>query len=211
MRRRAAQAGGRGGLENSSNGSSVVHRSGESEIRNSGNQREAEMIASLMKMDENGDGKLSMKELPERLQGFFELADQNEDGFATRDELGAVAARVARSIGKSASANVGNAAAGGQSRDPKKAFGRMFEQRDVNRDGKLSADEMPEQMAGRLQQIDTDQDGFLSRQEMEGMISRLGNRRPRQQERAGDKSGFDAETSGNERAGGAVPKRPESE
>ncbi len=56
MRRRAAQAGGRGGLENSSNGSSVVHRSGESEIRNSGNQREAEMIASLMKMDENGDG-----------------------------------------------------------------------------------------------------------------------------------------------------------
>ena len=49
----------------------------------------------------------------------------------------------------------------------------MFEERDANKDGKLSADEMPEQMKGRLEQIDTDKDGSVSREEMEAMMSRM--------------------------------------
>jgi len=210
MTRLAAQVGTRGELKNSPDGRSVVHDVDDSPVEDSG-KREAEMLAKLMKMDADRDGKLSMKELPERLQGFFESADQNEDGFATRGELGIVTARVARSIGKNASARLGGAAAGGQPRDPREVVGRMFEQRDVNKDGKLSPSEMPEQMAGRLQQIDADKDGFVSRQEMEVLIARFGNRSSRQKGNAGTKAGFNSKASGNQQAGGQVPKRPKSE
>ena len=201
----------RGGLRNSVKGGAKERASENAEVGDAASERKAEMLKRLMQMDEDGDGKLSNKEIPERLQGFLERADQNKDGFATRDELAVLAARVAGFNGNSPAARQGGATAGTQLRDPKQAFARMFEQRDLNKDGKLSADEMPEQMAGRLQQIDADQDGFVSRKEMDEMISRLGNRKPGQQGRAGKKSGFDPEASGQRRAGGEVPKRPDSE
>lgn len=43
--------------------------------------------AALKTRDENGDGKLSAVELPERMRGIVALADTDKDGFATGDEL----------------------------------------------------------------------------------------------------------------------------
>ena len=45
-----------------------------------------------MAFDANGDGKLSKAELPERFQGIFDRADENNDGFLTADEIRKVAA-----------------------------------------------------------------------------------------------------------------------
>ncbi len=173
--------------------------------------RENEMVARFMKMDEDKDGKLSSGEVPERLRAFFGRADQNEDGFATREELLAAASRAMRTNGKNAPPMQREAGQRGRQRDSEQFFARMFEQRDADKDGKLSADEMPEQMAGRLQQIDTDADGFVSRKEMEAMVSRFGSRGGGQKNRAGGKSSYGADGSSGGRPGGEVPRRPEAE
>lgn len=47
----------------------------------------AELVSRLLEFDQNKDGKLSKSEAPGRLQGIFERADLNRDGFLTRDEL----------------------------------------------------------------------------------------------------------------------------
>ena len=251
------------------------------------------MIDRLMQMDENGDGKLSSNEVSERLSPLFDRADQNKDGFATRDELGVIASGASRDAGTgrpvtgnpnavqprsdSELANIylkqaqvvhsrydkdsdGQLTAAerekmllnpeaadadqngkvtvqeyalwmqvraraqrgsqertrdvdsrGQERDPSEFFSRMFVQRDVNKDGKLSRDEMPEQMAGRLEQMDTDGDGTLSRSEMEAMMSRMNSRSGLQSRRSGSARRDGVRPSDSSRAGGDLPRRPEAE
>jgi peroxiredoxin len=42
----------------------------------------------IRRFDTDGDGKLSKKEVPPRLQKFFDQLDRNKDGFLTADEIG---------------------------------------------------------------------------------------------------------------------------
>ena len=51
---------------------------------------------------------------------------------------------------------------------------RMFTQSDRNNDGKLSDDEIPEQMRQRMQLMDSDKDGSISKAEVEAMAARRG-------------------------------------
>jgi len=44
-------------------------------------------IERVMQNDADGDGKVSLAEAPERMQGFFERLDGNNDGFLTPEEL----------------------------------------------------------------------------------------------------------------------------
>jgi Ca2+-binding EF-hand superfamily protein len=46
-----------------------------------------EMVKTWMAFDKNADGKLSKDEVPERMQGVFDRADANKDGFLTADEI----------------------------------------------------------------------------------------------------------------------------
>ena len=56
---------------------------------------------------------------------------------------------------------------------------RLFDDRDANDDGKLSGDEIPEQMKTRLDRIDSDGDGSVSRKEFAAMMrARGGQGRP---------------------------------
>jgi hypothetical protein len=46
-----------------------------------------ELVKTLMSFDRNGDGKLERSEVPERMQGLFDRADTNKDGFLTPEEI----------------------------------------------------------------------------------------------------------------------------
>jgi Ca2+-binding EF-hand superfamily protein len=46
-----------------------------------------ELVKMLMAFDRNGDGKLERSEVPEPMQGLFERADTNGDGFLTPEEI----------------------------------------------------------------------------------------------------------------------------
>jgi Ca2+-binding EF-hand superfamily protein len=46
-----------------------------------------ELVKTLMSYDRNGDGKLDRSEVPERMQGLFDRADSNRDGFLTPEEI----------------------------------------------------------------------------------------------------------------------------
>jgi Ca2+-binding EF-hand superfamily protein len=50
-----------------------------------------ELVDTLMGFDENKDGKLTISEVPERMQGIFTRSDANKDGSLTREELTAAA------------------------------------------------------------------------------------------------------------------------
>ncbi len=54
----------------------------------------AEFVTRLFQNDKNKDGKLSKDELPEAMQGIFERADTNGDGFIDRKEAEAFAERM---------------------------------------------------------------------------------------------------------------------
>lgn len=84
---------------------------------------------------------------------------------------------------------------------------RMFEARDGDKDGKLTGDEIPEPLAGRMEQVDSDGDKSVSREELKAMAMRMnmgdGGRPARQGDRGADEGG--------RRPGGDLPRRPDAE
>ncbi len=89
--------------------------------------------------------------------------------------------------------------------DPSPFFARLFEERDKDGDGKLSGDEIPPQMAGRLDRIDSDGDKAVSREEMQSMMEKI---------RSGDAGRASSRNrdrgDGGGRPGGEIPRRPDS-
>ncbi|MFK7820953.1 MAG: YceI family protein [Planctomycetaceae bacterium] len=53
---------------------------------------------------------------------------------------------------------------------------KMFADRDKDKDGMLSGDEIPERMQSRLERIDTDSDGKVSKEEMQEIMKNRQNR-----------------------------------
>jgi hypothetical protein len=80
---------------------------------------------------------------------------------------------------------------------------RMFDRLDVDGDGKLTGDEIPERMRQGMTRLDANGDGSIERKELEEMMSRMGGpgRRP-----GGDRPGGDQAPEGNR-----TPRRPPTE
>ncbi len=149
-----------------------------------------------MDNDKNKDGKLAKDEFPEQFRFIFNGADKDQDGFATREEL------MAFSTVMEQRRRAGEGDGRGRP-DPAQFANRLFDDRDANDDGKLSGDEIPEQMAARLERIDSDGDGNVSRKEFEAMMrARGGQGRPDAGRRDGDRGG---------EPGGEKPRRPDAE
>ena len=116
------------------------------------------MAGRLRDRDLNGDGRISRDEVPERMGRLFGRLDANGDGFIDEDELEGMASgtRVER-----------------------------FLERDEDGDGRVSRDEVPEQMRERFERIDSNHDGYIDREELEAMFERMERFRGRGRENNG--------------------------
>lgn len=138
----------------------------------------------LMKvLDTDEDGQLSASEIENASKSLLKL-DKNGDGAISPEEMRPEPSQMPMFAGFG---GPGGPGAGGP---PGGAAGmvRMLEARDKDKDGKLTGDEIPEQMLPRLNMFDANGDGSIDKSELERMASRMqgqggqgpGGRRERQ-------------------------------
>ena len=127
-------------------------------------------------LDADEDGQLSVSEL-----------DKNGDGILSAEEMRPDPAQMPQFAGPNGPNGPGRPGGPGAPGNPggpnPEMMARMFENRDQDKDGKLSGDEIPPQMRERLTNIDTNGDGAIDKSELEQSRRRIeamrpGNRRP---------------------------------
>ncbi len=158
------------------------------------------LIATIMGFDANKDGKVTKEEAPERLQGLFERADADKDGALTKTEIEKT---LSAGIGSGPPGGRGGAFAGGRPGEmrggglgdlgmPGNFFAmiskRVFEQQDVNKDGKIGAEELTGAMKENLKRIDTNADGTIELSELES-LAKVFEARSAGAERGGERDG----------------------
>ena len=114
------------------------------------------MTQRFLESDADGDGRISREEVPERMQSRFDRMDANGDGFIEDEEL----QRMGRRMG-----GRGNPV-------------ERLRQMDVDGDGRLSRDEVPEPMDQRFDRMDANGDGYIDQDELEAMAERMCRRGP---------------------------------
>ena len=154
-------------------------------------------------LDANRDGVISESEIAGAAAALKKL-DRNRDGKLTAEEL-----RPDMSQRGGQGMRPGGPEGRGPEGSPRPEFaGRMFEARDQNKDGVLRGDEIPQQLAERLERIDQNGDAAISREEMKKAMERMrgagqGGQRPSR--------GPGGQEDRGPRPGGDVPKRPASD
>lgn len=154
-----------------------------------------ELVARLMRMDRNKDGKLTKEEVGERFRPLIERADADKDGFATKEELAASADQGDRR------GAAGPFTAGGGFGNPARMVNRVLEENDANKDDALTEGEIPERLKANVEKIDTNKDGKLDKKEVETWFESRAAERPMRG--GGERTG----RRGGDRSDGA-PARP---
>ncbi|BBM84761.1 EF-hand domain-containing protein [Candidatus Uabimicrobium amorphum] len=128
--------------------------------------------------DTNGDGQVTQEELKDA--NAFNILDKNGDGVITRNEIDPNAP----------------ASEAQQQEDQKNKKGKMFIRFDINSDGKISKEEWPgnQQVFNKL---DENQDGFLTKNEVNKQALRRMKRNPNKEQRQGLVSRLDANGDGS--------------
>jgi hypothetical protein len=129
----------------------------------------AEVIA---RFDKNADGKLSLSELPEKMQKFMGKADANADGVITAEELKAGEEKMrAEHLAKVDADHDGKVSP----EEHKAAFEKFAQERfakmDKNNDGALSKDEVGDKRWQRLSVADADKSGSVTRDEIKTAVT----------------------------------------
>jgi len=165
---------------------------------------DGELVARLMKMDRDNNGKLSKDEVGERFRRLVERADADKDGFATKAELEATAGREQGGPGA-------GGGAGGGFGNPARSANRVLEEYDANKDDVLSGDEIPERLKPNVEKIDTNKDGKLQKSELDADFESRASERPTRREggRPGTADAAPAPaTPASEKSGATVPAAP---
>ncbi len=123
------------------------------------------VVARLMVMDKDGDGKLSQTELSGRMQAIMTKADTNKDGFVTKAEIEAMAAADATN-GAGREGRGGREGFGGPGSGGPGFGGPGF--------GGQGGQPDPTQMVSRAMQYDVDKDGKLSGEELAKLFAEMG-------------------------------------
>lgn len=153
----------------------------------------ARRLPLMMALDADQDGSLSATEIENASKALAKL-DKDGDGVLSAEELRPDFAAMAREGGFPGGQPVAGQGMG------KEMMARMFDQRDADKDGKLSGDEIPERMRENVARVDSNGDGAIDKSEMEKAMARMG-------ERAGQKRGDEGDKDGS----GVKPKRPPEE
>ncbi|MGC1274288.1 MAG: hypothetical protein WBC44_11325 [Planctomycetaceae bacterium] len=111
-------------------------------------------------LDADENGELSAEEIGNAAKALKTL-DKNGDGKLAGDEI---------------RPQFGPGGPGGPRPDPAQFVNRMMEN-DANKDGKLTADELPERMRGMVDRIDENDDDAVDKAELEAMARRFGEGR----------------------------------
>ena len=140
----------------------------------------ADFIERIKGFDQNNDGKITKDEMPERMQAMIERLDTNKDGAIDNKELAALKDRLAQGgQGQQGQRPQGQRPEGQQGQRPQFNPADMIKrikESDKNKDGKITKDELPEQMQRMFPRIDTNQDGAIDREELAVMEKRMAQR-----------------------------------
>ena len=144
-----------------------------------------QMLPIMKVLDTDQDGMLSATEIANASKALVQL-DKDGDGIISSEEMRPDMSKMPGGLAGPGANGIGNGP----------NMGKMFETRDANGDGKLTGDEIPERMRDRLNMVDKDGDGSISKSEFAAMAARM-------EDGAGKRPGKD----GNG-GGGVKPKRP---
>lgn len=146
-------------------------------------------------MDKDGDGAVSIDEVPERLREKMPELDANADGVFDMKEFQAA-------METRRGARRGKGKPGAKGSDGRKGGGaRSLDRWDKDGDGKISKAEAPNRMQERFEMIDTNGDGSIDKMEQEALLKKMSDRGGK-----GSRGG-----QGGNKKQGQKPKRPKND
>ncbi|MGB7327650.1 MAG: hypothetical protein WBD31_22420 [Rubripirellula sp.] len=159
-------------------------------------------IPVLAALDADKDGVLSKAEIQNATKALMTL-DKDNDGSLSAEEMRPA---MAMRGGGGNRPDAGSRPEMGDRPDMRRNSGdgmvNVFTDRDADKDGKLSGDEIPPALAQRLEKIDTNKDDAIDRAELVAAMRRLRDAGGNTGRPGGDRGG---------RPGGDRPKRPSDE
>ncbi len=126
----------------------------------------------FQRFDKDGDGKIALKDLPDRLRERLTRADSNNDGQLTRDEIVKAWQTAAAEMKKKIDTNGDGVISDAERAKARGAFwDKRFSELDKNKDGALSADEVPARMWERIKVADSNNDNKVTRAEIDAALA----------------------------------------
>jgi len=136
-----------------------------------GAQAKERMDRLFERFDKDHDGKIALKDLPDRLQEHLARADANHDGFVTRDELTQAWQAAAAEMKNKIDTNHDGVISDEERAKARAAFwDKRFSEFDKNKDGALTADEVPARMWDHIKVADANSDNKVTRPEIDAAI-----------------------------------------
>ena len=126
----------------------------------------------FQRFDKDGDGKIALKDLPERMRERLARADTNNDGQVKRDELTKAWQTAAAEMKKKIDTNGDGVISDDERAKARAAFwDKRFAEVDKNKDGAITADEAPARMWDHIKVADANGDNKVTRAEIDAALA----------------------------------------